>query len=75
LTSFYSPAPTPVIPPRHVEVQPEGPEPIEPEQVETGVSNVNADNVETEEIDPNVALNDGDIIADCNTLKFSDFRM
>jgi hypothetical protein len=42
LTSFYSPAPTPVIPPRHVEVQPEGPEPIE-----TGVSNVNADNVET----------------------------
>jgi hypothetical protein len=67
LTSFYSPAPTPVIPPRHVEVQPEGPEPIEPEQVETEVSNVNADNVETEEIgsnDPNVALNDGDIIAD-----------
>jgi hypothetical protein len=45
----------------HVEVQPKGPKPIEPEQVETRVSNVNADNVETEEIgsnDPNVALHE-----------------
>jgi hypothetical protein len=68
LRSFYSPAPTPVIPPRQpsVEVQPESETIVKPQEQEvaTGVSNVNvgADNVETERgsNDPNVALNDVD---------------